>query len=189
MLLLPFTLETTLEREIAEDPEWQAGVEWGKPRTGHLEGPVKFHIADILANIDCQYPMPTPQERQALRLVTLTHDTFKYRVDESRPKIGTNHHAYIARKFSERYIHDPVLLTIIELHDEAYNSWRLGAYKDRWQHAEERAAALLEKLGTTLPLYVRFFLADSYTESKNQDPVLWFKSYLQRQGYSFPFWQ
>ncbi|GHO43492.1 HD domain-containing protein [Ktedonospora formicarum] len=189
MISLPFTLETALEHKIAEDPEWLAGVAWGKPRTGHLEGPVKFHIADVLENIEYQRPAPTAEEREALRLIALIHDAFKYRVDESRPKIGSNHHAFIARKFAERYIHDPVLLNIIELHDEAYNSWRLGARKDRWHHAEERMSALLSKLGDALPLYARFFLADSYTESKSQDPVAWFKTYLQERNYTFSFWQ
>ncbi|GHO66227.1 hypothetical protein KSC_051190 [Ktedonobacter sp. SOSP1-52] len=189
MISLPFALETALERQIAEDPEWQTGVEWGIPRTGHLEGPVKFHITDVLANIERQQPPSAAQERCALRLIALTHDAFKYRVDESRPKIGTNHHAYIARKFSERYIHDPALLDIIELHDEAYNSWRLGARKGRWQHAEERIDLLLERIGSSLPLYARFFLADSHTESKNQDPVTWFRDVLQRRGYTFPFWR
>ncbi len=105
-----------------------------------------------------------------MRLIALIHDAFKYRVDESRPKIGTNHHAHIARKFAERYIHDPVLLDLIELHDEAYNSWRLGAYRNKWHHAEERLNNLLQRLGPALPLYVRFFHADSETEFKRSRP-------------------
>ncbi len=56
MTELPFELETDLEKQIAADPEWQEGIDWGKPRTGHLEGPVKYHIADVLANIDRQCP-------------------------------------------------------------------------------------------------------------------------------------
>src|ERR1051326_3892271 len=146
---LPFTLETDLERRIAADPAWQKGVAWGIPRTGHLEGPIKYHIADVLANLDHQHL--DKEERSALRLVALVHDTLKYQVDETRPKIGTNHHAYIARKFAEHYIDDPALLDIIELHDEAYNSWRLGANKGRWQHALERVDHLLQRLGPSLP--------------------------------------
>src|SRR5689334_3385027 len=84
---LPFTLETDLERRIAADPAWQKGVAWGIPRTGHLEGPIKYHIADVLANLDRQHL--DKEERRALRLVALVHDTFKYQVDETRPKIGT----------------------------------------------------------------------------------------------------
>jgi hypothetical protein len=181
---LPFVLETDLERRIAADPEWQAGINWGKPRFGHMEGPVKYHIADVLANIDRQ--CMTADERRVLRLVALIHDTFKYRVDESRPKIGTNHHAYIARKFAERYISDPVLLDLIELHDEAYNSWRLGAHRNRWHHAEERINNLMQRVGPSLPLYVRFFHADSETDSKDQAPVAWFEQLLQARGLAFP---
>lgn len=177
---LPFSLETDLEHRIAEDPAWQQGVVWGEPRTGHLEGPIMYHIADILANIDRQNP--PPDIRRELRLIALIHDTFKYRVNEQKPKIGTNHHAYIARLFAEKYIHDPVLLNIIELHDEAYNSWRLGNYKNRWEHAEERIDNLLKRLGPSLPLYVRFFLADSQTASKDKRPVEWFLNLLRRKG-------
>src|SRR6266700_5235887 len=118
MSVLPFTLETELEKRIAADPAWQEGVLWGIPRTGHLEGAIKYHIADVLANLDRQ--CLNDEERHFLRLVVLVHDTFKYQVDETRPRIGKNHHAYIARKFAERYVDDPVLLDIIELHDEAY---------------------------------------------------------------------
>lgn len=181
---LPFVLETDLERCIAADPAWQLGLDWGKPRFGHMEGPIKYHIAEVLANIDRQ--CTTPDERRILRLVALIHDTFKYRVDESRPKIGTNHHAYIARKFAECYISDPVLLDLIELHDEAYNSWRLGAYRDRWHHAEERVNTLLQRIGASLPLYVRFFHADSETDSKDQAPVVWFEQFLKVRGLAFP---
>ncbi len=85
MTVLPFELETELEKRIAADPEWQEGIDWGKPRTGHLEGTVKYHIADVLANIDRQ--CPGEEERRDLRLVALIHDAFKYRVDESRPKM------------------------------------------------------------------------------------------------------
>ncbi len=181
---LPFILETDLERTIAADPAWQQGVIWGKPRFGHLEGAVQFHIADVLTNIDGQ--QPTPEERRKLRLIALVHDTFKYRVNELKPKMGNNHHAHIARVFAEKYIDDPVILDIIELHDEAYNSWRLGAYKGRWEHAEERIDNLLARLGSSLPLYVRFFFADSQTESKDPTPVQWFTHLLESRGHTLP---
>ena len=185
MTRLPFELETGLEKLIAADPEWLEGIAWGKPRTGHMEGPVKYHIADVLANIDRQ--CPTEEERWALRLIALIHDTFKYRVDETRPKIGTNHHAYIARKFAERYISDPVVLDLIELHDEAYNSWRLGAHRNKWHHAEERLNNLIQRLGSALPLYIRFFHADSETKSKDPAPIAWFEQFLKDKGLAFPF--
>ncbi len=178
---LPFTLETELERRIASDPVWREGVEWGQPRTGHLEGAVKNHIADILANIEKQ--QVTPEERRDLRLIALLHDTLKYHVNEKLPKIGVNHHAYLARRFAERYIHDPTLLDIIELHDEAYNAWRIGHFRGKWDRAQERVELLLRRLGGAMSLYVHFFCADSLTESKDRAPVLWFMSYLADHGY------
>ncbi len=181
---LPFTLETDLERRIAADPEWQRGVVWGKPRTGHLEGPIMYHIADLLANIDRQ--CPDLEERSALRLIALVHDTFKYEVDERRPKIGTNHHGYLARIFASRYISDPLLLDIIELHDEAYHCWRLGHYKGKWQHAEDRLNHLVEKMGAAFPLYIRFFYVDSDTDSKNPEPMAWIERFLEKKGLSIP---
>jgi hypothetical protein len=185
MINLPFTLETTLERIIAESPEWQLGVVWGEPRSGHLEGAVMYHIADVLANIDKQ--KLTDDERRELRLIALMHDTFKYQVDEHKPKIGMNRHGFIARQFAERYIADPALLEVIELHDEAYYSWRLGHYRGKWQVAEEHVDLLLDRLGSSLPLYVHFFFADSDTDSKNPEPISWFGQLLQRKGKVFSF--
>ena len=181
---LPFALETPLERQIAADPEWQEGVAWGEPRAGHQEGAVMYHIADVLANID--RACPPADERSALRLIALVHDTFKYRVDESKPKIGKNHHAHIARVFAERYIADPALLDIIELHDMAYHCWRVGHYRQHWQRAEEGIDHLIERLGPAFALYVRFFFADSDTESKDPAPMHWFEKVLREREVSVP---
>ncbi len=181
---LPFEPQTELERKICADPEWQQGVVWGKPRAGHLEGPVMYHIADVLANVDRE--ATTEQERSALRLIAFVHDAFKYRVDPSKPKIGENHHAFIARKFAERYIDDPAVLEIIELHDEAYNSWRLGARWDRWDEAEARVNRLIARLGSLLPLYVRFFRSDNQTLSKDRAPLAWFEQFLREHGFDVP---
>lgn len=166
------------------DPEWQQGVLWGKPRPGHYEGQVMYHIADVLANVD--RIARTEEERRILRLIALIHDSFKYRVDTSKPRTGPNHHAYLARKFAERYIDNPALLELIELHDEAYNSWRLGALKDRWRDAEERANRLIARLGPLVPLYIQFFRADNHTASKRRDPLTWFEHLLRRNGIDIP---
>ncbi len=181
---LPFTLETALEAQICADPEWREGITWGKPRPGHSEGQVGYHIAEVLANVDRH--ATTPEERRALRLIALIHDTFKYRVDTARPRTGANHHATLARRFAERYVDDPAILEIIELHDEAYNSWRLGAQNGRWDSAEARAARLVTRLDALLPLYIRFFRADNQTGSKDRAPLLWFEQLLRERGFEVP---
>jgi hypothetical protein len=181
---LPFPLETTLEARICADPEWRAGIVWGTPRPGHSEGQVRYHIAEVLANVDRQ--ANTPAERRTLRLVALIHDTFKYRVDPSRPRTGGNHHGALARQFAERYIDDPTVLEIIELHDEAYNSWRLGIRAGQWDKAEARATRLITRLGARWPLYLRFFRADNHTGSKDRDSLIWFEELLRERGLDVP---
>ncbi|MEP7284260.1 MAG: HD domain-containing protein [Chloroflexota bacterium] len=177
---LPFKLETTLEEKIAADPEWQEGAVWGKPRSGHPEGQVLQHIAEVLANVD-RFAIDA-EDRRALRIIALIHDTFKSRVKPLLPAVGENHHAMLARRFAERYIDDPALLDIIELHDAAYHCWRAGARWGNWAKAGEYADQLIARLGPSLPRYVRFFRADNRTGDKDQAPLAWFEDYVQQQG-------
>jgi hypothetical protein len=181
---LPFQCEAALEERICADVAWQQGAVWGEPRPGHSEGQVMYHIAEVLTNVDRL--ARTDEERRTLRLIALIHDTFKYRVDLLKPRVGNNHHAMLARLFAERYLDNTVILDIIELHDEAFNAWRLGAYQSRWKEAEARTQRLIARLGSSLSLYVLFFRADNQTGSKEPDSLIWFEHFLQRQGITLP---
>jgi hypothetical protein len=165
--------ETELERRVVADPEWQQGAAWGDPRPGHPEGAVLAHIDEVLTNIDAVSLDEVDRER--LRLVALIHDTFKHRVDTSRPRDGKNHHAMIARRFAEQYTADRELLEVIELHDEAFNAWLTGDRAGKWAAAERRARRLLERLGPSVAFYVRFYRADNRTGVKDQTPLEWFE--------------
>jgi hypothetical protein len=174
---LPFAVETDLETEICADPIWREGAEWGAPRPGHPEGAVKHHIAEVLANVD-RYATDAEQRRR-LRVIALTHDTFKHRVDMTQNRTGENHHGMIARRFTERFVaDDPGMLDIIELHDEAYNAYSKGARDGRWDKAEERAGRLIDRLGDQVPTYVTFFRCDNETGSKAQDSYRWFVEFV-----------
>jgi HD domain len=171
--------ENELERRIMADHAWMAGAAWGDPRPGHPEGSVAEHIAEVLANID-KIALGSA-DRERLRLIAIIHDTFKHRVDRTRPRVGENHHAMIARRFAERYIDDLEVLDVIELHDEAYNSWAQGKRTGRWAAAEARAARLLDRLGETVGLYERFYRADTRTGSKDREALDWFSKVMERQ--------
>ena len=173
---LPFSTESEVEEKIVSDPAWQEGARWGEPRLGHPEGSVASHIADVLTNVDRH--AIDQDDRARLRLVALVHDTFKYQVDQTKPKTGDNHHAVLARRFAEGYLDDPELLEVVELHDEAYNSWAKGVRSGDWGSAEARARDLLERLGSTLPFYLRFYRADNQTGSKSQQPLEWFEQLI-----------
>jgi hypothetical protein len=168
--------ETPLEEKIISDPEFMEGMLYGKPRRGHPEGKVIFHIEEVLKNVD---KYCTPENREKLRLIAILHDAFKYKVNHEKAKMGENHHAMIARRFSEKHLNDLEILEIIELHDEAYNAWSTGK-KGNWFNALERAERLIERLQTSVPLYLAFYRCDNETGNKGQDNYLWFVNIVQR---------
>lgn len=172
-----FELEAHSDLEVAimEDEAWQEGLFFGKPRYGHPEGKIIKHIYEVLENVENLQNRLTTQEYHDLRLITLIHDTFKHKVDTSMPAVGTNHHAYIARKFAEKYIAQPRILDIIELHDEAYHAWRELVCKQNPEKSETRLQNLLTRLGDNLQLFYKFFVCDTQTGDKNQNSLRWFE--------------
>jgi hypothetical protein len=176
---LPFELETELERRIAAEPEWREGVEWGEARRGHPEGAVKHHIADVLANLDRE--AISPDDRRRLRLAALVHDTFKFRAPEASARVGSEgHHGSHAARFLARFVDDEELLEIVRWHDEAFAAW-LGFKRGERRPAEDRARALIQRLGPALPLYLRFFRADNATEGKSPESLRWLERIVRRR--------
>jgi HD domain len=172
-----FTPETELERGLSEDPVLREGLEWGKPRSGHPEGNVGVHAADLLETIERWGETGT--RREELRFLALVHDALKYRVQRWRPKTGENHHAMRARRFAERYTGDERLLATIEQHDRPYNIWRKMRRRGR---LDERAfAEMLEQI-PDVDLFLRFVELDGSTKGKDDEPVAWFKAELARRG-------
>ena len=165
--------ETDLEARIIADPDFQAGLFWGKPRYGHPEGSVINHIPEVLANVD-KLTVSTEMRRK-LRLITYVHDSFKHIEDKGSPRDWTKHHGVYARKFLAKYVDDKLLLTITEMHDEAYYSWRLFALYNRPEKGQERLDYLLENVGAELQLFYLFFKCDTQTGDKIQTPVRWFE--------------
>lgn len=164
--------ENELEREVMSSEEWLEGASWGVPRKGHPEGAIIHHIHEVLANVERKFgdsPM-----REKLRFITIVHDTFKNKVDESMPTYGENQHGMIARRFAEKYISDERILEIIQRHDEAYFAWCYGMRGD-WEKAERSAFNLMEILGDDLELFIAFYECDNETGDKTPDDVIWFK--------------
>ena len=166
--------ESDLERRIIQVDDFVQGLLWGKPRFGHPEGKVIFHIREVMDNVD-KLTIST-EVRSHLRLISLVHDSFKHREDKTtQPRDWSKHHGVLARKFMESYTEDPHLLDIIELHDEAYYCWRmLHIYRDR-EMANQRLNHLLERIGPARQLYYLFFKCDTRTGDKNQAPLRWFE--------------
>ena len=166
--------ETNLEKAILQDKIFQKGALWGKPRRGHPEGKVIYHIREVLDNVE--KVVEDDVMRRQLRLITIIHDTFKFQEDTSSPRDWDKHHALIARNFAERFIDDDEILDIIELHDEAYYCWRWENKYSKPEIAKRRKQNLLDRIGKeNMQLYYMFFKCDTQTGDKTQEPVAWFE--------------
>lgn len=170
--------ENGIEEAIIIQEDFITGCNYGKSRPGHPEGQVIYHIEEVLANVD---KYCNDENRSDLRFIAMVHDTFKYKVDNKNLKTGENHHAMIARRFAEKYIRNQEVLKIIELHDEAYNSWSMGGRRGDWYGAERRANQLIQGLliEGSLDLYVKFFKCDNRTGDKLQDNYDWFVNLIK----------
>jgi hypothetical protein len=166
--------ENGIESAIVGNADFIAGCNHGKPRSGHPEGQVIYHIQEVLANIDKWYT--DDEDRKDLRIIAILHDTFKYKVDQRKPKVGENHHGWIARKFAEKFPIDADVLSVIQRHDDAYNAWQKGGRHDNWYEAERRATQLISGLliEGILDLYVKFYRCDNATGDKEQQNYEWF---------------
>jgi hypothetical protein len=171
-----FAPENELERRLIADPDLREGLAWGRPRSGHPEGSVGAHVADLLETIDRWGE--TGRRRAELRFLALVHDSMKYRVREWLPKVGENHHAMRAKRFAERYTSDERLLATIEQHDRPYALWRKVRRIGRLD--ERGMARMLERIPDR-DLFVRFVELDGSTEGKNPEPVEWLKAHLGRR--------
>jgi hypothetical protein len=171
--LIPgFVPENELERRLSEDPVLLRGLAWGWPRSGHPEGSVGAHVADLLETLE-GWDEPEPR-RSELRFISLVHDSLKYQVRHWLPRTGENHHAMRARRFAEAYTDDERLLATIELHDKPYAIWR------RMRMPVRRAAAVDELVRRLEDpqLFMRFVELDGSTEGKDAEPIGWFREEL-----------
>jgi len=169
--------ETPLERLIIQDRAFRRGLLWGVPRYGHPEGEVYKHIRDVFDNIDRLQIERLVRER--LRLVALVHDSFKHKEDKRKPRDWSKHHGVLARQFLSQYTDDSVVLTVTEMHDEAYYIWRLKKLYKREVEGQQRLVKLLDRLGTDIQLFYLFFKCDTCTGDKIQSPLRWFEQYIE----------
>ncbi len=168
-----------LEEAILLDPEIRIGLKYGVPRNGHPEGPVENHVCEILEKIElCDYP---PEVRDALRIIAITHDSFKFKVDQSKPKIGDNNHGVLARRFAEKFISDEIILNTIELHDAYYYMWVKLTKKGIFSEVE--FSNLANRIKGGIELYLKFMFIDGSTGDKSIEPRKWFYDRLADSGY------
>jgi hypothetical protein len=170
--------ETDVERRIVSDPEWIEGASWGTDMEGHPEDTVADHVEEVLGNVD-RFGFDDAT-RARLRLIALTHDTFKHGVRWWLP--WRNDHARLARAFAVKHVDDEGVLVVVEHHDDAYRAWRRASKDGRWDRAERRAEALIDRLGEHLDLFRAFYRCDNATGTKSPDDRHWFEGIVERRA-------
>ncbi|MCO6485926.1 MAG: hypothetical protein J5I41_09165 [Saprospiraceae bacterium] len=164
------TPENALERSLLAHPEFRQGLYWGIPRTGHPEGPVLYHIREVLDNIDAMV-LPA-DDRRLLRWVAYAHDTFKYREEALRLRQVRIHHGQIAADFLSGFSVPATLIQLVHWHDEAYYAWRMHR-RGEGAAATGRLHRLYDRLRPVWDLFLSFFQADTLTGDKNPEPLRW----------------
>jgi len=167
--------ENSFERNLLAQVSVQRGMFWGKPRFGHPEGKVLFHIKEVLDNIDKL--RISSLDRSVLRTIALVHDTFKYQEDHFPfPRTWEQNHAHLAKSFLAEHTKDELLLRLVEFHDEAYYIWRNIFLRNKKEAGLRRLNLFLQKFeGHDRQLYYLFFKCDTRTGDKNQSPLKWFE--------------
>ncbi|MBU6341437.1 MAG: hypothetical protein KGS48_08090 [Bacteroidetes bacterium] len=167
--------ETALERHWFTLPEFRHGLLWGEPRFGHPEGQVALHVREVLDNIN-RVPRLSIAMRAQLRQIALTHDTFKYAEDRSRPRDWSKHHGLIARRFLEQFTQDQSVLDVTETHDDAFYAWLVSRQEHVLPGKQSRTLEHLhQKVGYCMQLYYTFFKCDTLTGDKTLAPMKWFE--------------
>ncbi len=167
--------ETMLERTLLTVPAFRQGLLWGEPRFGHPEGQVALHVREVLDNIDLITALSESQRAQ-LRLIALSHDTFKFAEVRGKPRDWSKHHGRLAQQFMYVHTSDRVVLDVLETHDDAYYAW-LSTRQPVFAHEnpQKNLENLLERMSYCLQLYYLFFKCDTQTGDKTQASLKWFE--------------
>jgi hypothetical protein len=157
---------------VTSDPRYRKNIEYGEPRSGHPEGRVKFHIAELEANLEAlaTYGLSST-DYWKLKFIIHVHDTFKAESEHDVPILHPRSHASLAREFAAQFTQDEDLLNMIQFHDENYALWqqhkRAGAYD------AERFQTLLRTI-RDWDLFLMFLIIDGCTAGKEWAKLDWF---------------
>jgi hypothetical protein len=157
---------------VLADPTYQKNIEYGRPRPGHPEGKVRFHIANLEGNLDRLRQRGISEgEYWKLKFLIHVHDTFKAEADKDVPVLHPRSHATLARQYAARFTDDPDLLNMIQFHDQNYYLWL--EYLKSGSFDRNSFQAMLETI-QDWDLFLMFTIIDGQTAGKDIDKLGWF---------------
>jgi hypothetical protein len=158
--------------KIKTDPRYRKNIEYGEPRSGHPEGRVKFHIADLEANLEILAQRNiSGADYWKLKFIIHIHDSFKAEAQEKTTALHSRNHANLAKVFANQYTNDTDLLNIILFHDENFDLWQ--EYIKTGKYNKDRFQELLNTI-KDWDLFLMFVIIDGCTEGKDLAKLVWF---------------
>jgi hypothetical protein len=155
---------------IVADPRYQRNLPWGEARSGHPEGTIAAHIAEIEGNLQSLRSKLNDADYWRLKLLVHTHDTFKPDAARGVAITDPRSHASLARAFLAEFCDDADLLAMVQYHDEPFALWRQVAATG--QCNQERFAALRKSI-EDWNLFLAFNIVDGCTAGKSREPLQW----------------
>lgn len=162
----------TIVQKIINDVRYLKNIEYGKPRPGHPEGKVKYHIAELEENLEFLRPRGISEEQYwKLKFLIHVHDTFKADAVPNSAILHPNSHATLARKFASEFTNDIDLLNMIQYHDVNFALWKQFSGTGFYDMA--RFSTLLETI-MDWDLFLMFLILDGSTKGKDPAKTRWF---------------
>ncbi len=158
-------------QRVLADPRYLENTEYGKPRSGHPEGKVKFHIAELEEILERFAPRISEEQYWKLNFLIHVHDTFKAKAIPNSRIENLNSHASLARNFAAEFIDDIDLLNMIQFHDVNFSLWK--EYAVTGSCNSERLSRLLETI-VDWDFFLLFLIIDGSTKGKEPEKLKWF---------------
>ena len=156
---------------VISDPRYLKNIEYGEPRSGHPEGKVKFHIAELETHLEKLAPRISEEQYWKLKFLIHVHDTFKADAVPNSRIESPKSHASQARKFASEFTDAADLLAMIQFHDLNFALWKQFAATGSYDLT--RFSRLLDTI-IDWDLFLMFLIIDGYTPGKDPDKVRWF---------------
>lgn len=158
--------------KVMADPRYQRNIEYGEPRSGHPEGKVKYHIAELEENLEKLAGRGVSEEQYwKLKFLIHVHDTFKAEATPDTAILNPNSHASLAKAFASEFTTDEDLLNMIQFHDVNYSLWK--QFAATFSYDVQRLTNLLATI-RDWDLFLMFLIIDGSTRGKDPAKTGWF---------------
>jgi len=157
--------------QIVSGPRYLKNIEYGKPRSGHPEGKVKLHIAELEEILEKFTSRISEEQYWKLKFLIHVHDTFKAEAIPNSPIESSNSHPSLARAFASEFTDDADLLNMLQFHDVNFALWK--EYAATGSYDFERLSRLLDTI-LDWDLFLIFLVIDGSSVGKEPEKLRWF---------------